>query len=250
MRILKFTLSGPTAFFKKPEVNTYYSFTYGSIHKIALLGIFGSILGLGGYAQMKKEDTYPEFYEKLKHINVSVIPISENRHKGGKRRTANGYLSKKIQCFNNSVGYASKEAGGNLIVKEQWLEWPRWEIYLLLDCMEAEKIADSVLQRKSIYSPYLGKNDHPADIMNYEIFDNAVVKTKSDQIDSLFPKSWAAIDLDDDTDYPFKYEEMLPSALDSEKNLYQCESFVFTNMMITEAKCEIFFVNDKNIVFF
>ena len=41
MEVLRFSLSGKTAFFKKPEVNTYYYFTYGNIHKVALLGIFG-----------------------------------------------------------------------------------------------------------------------------------------------------------------------------------------------------------------
>ena len=39
MKALKFTLSGETAFFKKPDVNTYLYFTYGNIHKIALLGL-------------------------------------------------------------------------------------------------------------------------------------------------------------------------------------------------------------------
>ena len=55
MKALHVTLSGKTAFFKKPEVNTFYYFTYGNIHKVALLGIFGAILGYGGYAQMKAE---------------------------------------------------------------------------------------------------------------------------------------------------------------------------------------------------
>ena len=36
MKALKFTLSGKTAFFKRPEVNTYYYFTFGNIHKVAL----------------------------------------------------------------------------------------------------------------------------------------------------------------------------------------------------------------------
>ena len=74
MKAVKFTLSGKNAFFKKPEVNTYYYFTFGQIHKVALLGMFGAILGYDGYAQKKwtkikkgqsivKE--YPEFYEKL-----------------------------------------------------------------------------------------------------------------------------------------------------------------------------------------
>ena len=100
MEAVKFTLSGRNAFFKKPEVNAYYYFTYSHIHKVALLGIFGAILGYGGYAQKewKKEKKgqsievdYPEFYEKLRHIKVSVVPKNER-----------GYIPKKVQIFNNS----------------------------------------------------------------------------------------------------------------------------------------------------
>ena len=53
MKAIRFTLSGKDAFFKKPEVNSYYYFSYGQIHKVALLVIFGAILGNGGYAQKK-----------------------------------------------------------------------------------------------------------------------------------------------------------------------------------------------------
>jgi len=52
MKILKFTLSGKSAFFKKPDVNSNLYFTYGNVHKIALTGIFGAILGYGGYNSM------------------------------------------------------------------------------------------------------------------------------------------------------------------------------------------------------
>ena len=45
MEILKFNLKGSHAFFKVPEVNTYYYFTYGNIHKVALLGMLGAIMG-------------------------------------------------------------------------------------------------------------------------------------------------------------------------------------------------------------
>ena len=124
MEILKFALSGRTAFFKKPDVNTYYYFTYGSIHKIALLGILGAICGYSGYNRqslgLDKIQTYPEFYEKLKDISIGIVPKNDK-----------GYIPKKIQVFNNSVGYASKELGGNLIVKEQWLENPKWDIYII-----------------------------------------------------------------------------------------------------------------------
>ena len=132
MEILKFKLSGKSAFFKKPEVNTYCYFTYGNIHRVALLGILGAILGYKGYSQMqdilsnkkkkgKLESSYPEFYEKLKDLKIAILPLNNK-----------GIISKKIQIFNNSVGYASKEQGGNLIVKEQWLENPKWEICILL----------------------------------------------------------------------------------------------------------------------
>lgn len=78
-------------------------------------------------------EEYPEFYEKLKELKISVVPENQG-----------GYIQKKVQVFNNSVGYASEEQGGNLIVKEQWLENPIWDIYIMLDCEEAKKIADAL----------------------------------------------------------------------------------------------------------
>ena len=148
MEAVRFTLSGRTAFFKKPEVNAYYYFTYSQIHKIALMGMFGAILGYGGYAQknwqiMKKGQEiaveYPEFYEKLHELKISIVPKNER-----------GYIPKKVQIFNNSVGYASEEQGGNLIIKEQWLENPEWDIYVLIDCDEAEKLAGFLEQSRCI----------------------------------------------------------------------------------------------------
>ena len=151
MEILRFKLSGKNAFFKKPEVNTYCYFTYGNIHKVALLGIFGAILGYSGYTQIqdmikpkrkktKLELSYPEFYERLKDLKVAILPLNEK-----------GNIPKKIQAFNNSVGYASREQGGNLIVKEQWLENPAWEICVLIDCEEAEKLKDAIQNHKCVY---------------------------------------------------------------------------------------------------
>ena len=92
MKALKFNLSGKTAFFKKPDVNSYIYFTYGNIHKIAIMGIIGSCLGLGGYNQQTKEEDYPQFYEKLKDLNIAIIPKNEG-----------GYIYKKVHKFNNST---------------------------------------------------------------------------------------------------------------------------------------------------
>ena len=50
MNILKFNLSGKTAFFRSNEVNEGdLQFTFGHIHKIALMGMLGAILGMDGH---------------------------------------------------------------------------------------------------------------------------------------------------------------------------------------------------------
>lgn len=242
MKILEFTLSGRHAIFKKPEVNAICLYTYGQIHKPALLGIFGAILGYAGYNEMKKADVFPEYYHRLHHTKVSITPNAEK-----------GYFSRKISCFNNSVGYASREQGGNLIVKEQWLEDPSWNIYVQLNHEEAEKLADAVMRSVCVYVPYLGKNDHPADITNAVVKEGAICESAS-SLDCLFPKHVARIDQDADlfggVENPFKYEEALPISLDEETNQYRMERFVYTNMQLSDIAGDIWSVNGKRLTFY
>jgi CRISPR-associated protein Cas5h len=264
MKILKFSLEGKTAFFKKPDVNTYVYFTYGNIHKISLLGIFGAILGYKGYNQMKNDNSlrksnkknsedivFPEFYSRLQNIKISISPKNKN-----------GFIPKKVQIFNNSVGYASKEQGGNLIIKEQWLENPAWDIYLLVDNEESEKISEYILNNKCVYQPYLGKNDHYANIKEAELLEEIHIKEVKDidKIDSLCPKKLFEIDLlaDEPDDFSdeeivenFKYEEQLPIGLDENTNMYILENLLYTNMkLINKDNITIYKVQNKNIAFF
>ena len=101
MQALKFKLSGKTAIFKRPDVNVHCLFTYSHIHKPALLGILGAICGFAGYnsqkahndrciAEKRKTDIldYPEFYEKLKDIKITISPREAT-------------FSTKTQKFNN-----------------------------------------------------------------------------------------------------------------------------------------------------
>lgn len=243
MQALKFTLSGTNAFFKKPEVNTYCYFTYGQIHKVALLGILGSIVGYKGYGY---EGTYPQFYEKLKKLKVSIVP-----------QNPQGYIQKKVQVFNNTVGYASQEQGGNLIVREQWLERPVWDIYVLMESKEAEKIAEMILKRKCVYIPYLGKNDHLADIYDAKIVELESLSCKNAILSCLYIKKDGKLNIaddddeDDEEDIPeFKYEEKLPVGLDSQLNLYEYETFCYTNMKVTLKEKEIFKTEDSTLVFY
>lgn len=240
MEILKFSLSGRNAFFKMPEVNTYYYFTYGNIHKVALLGIFGAILGYKGYSQMTKKDRYPEFYEKLKQLEIAIVP-QEGSH---------AYIPKKVQSFNNTVGYASQEQGGNLIIKEQWLENPKWDIYLKIQDEESKKIKDMILGRRCIFMPYLGSNDHPADIKEAKIIEG-ILETEDEfgRIDSLFPEGTAELDYEEDVLREFIYAEYLPVGLKKETHMYQMRKFICTNRPVLESN-DVYLADKKHLIFF
>lgn len=244
MEILRFTLSGNQAFFKKPDVNTYGYFTFGHIHKVALLGIFGAVLGYSGYNSMRKDDEYPEFYEKLKNLHIAILPVCNK-----------GSFPKKMIEFNNSTEFANKD--GNLIVKQQWIENPKWHIYLAMDCEESKKIADSLLNNKCVYMPYLGSNDHPADISDVCIISGKP-QPNPEHIDSLYLKNTVHMDLSDDEEDWFKYEEMLPIALDNVLNMYIYEKMVFSDIKISKCITDtVYAIQDKfldnkniNIMFF
>lgn len=276
MKILKFTLYGRNAFFKKPDVNSILYYSYGNIHKVALLGMFGAILGYGGYNKMesyiqnikkdkntsKENIEYPEFYNKLKDIKISIVPNND------------GFFEKKVQVFNNSVGYASKEQGGNLIIKEQWLEYPSWDIYFQISDEVSESLADYILNRRSVYIPYLGKNDHMANIDNVKLFegDDIEILKNSSNIDCLFKEGMFEFNNYEDDDYDieyedqddcdedsededyiekFKYQERLPIALENQTNLYIMQKFIFTNMNLSKnSDVEIFKVGNRKIVFY
>lgn len=63
-KLVSFDLKADFGFFKKPDVNEVY-LTYNMIHKPALLGILGAIVGLQGF---QKNAVLPLYYQKLKHL--------------------------------------------------------------------------------------------------------------------------------------------------------------------------------------
>ena len=240
MRFVKFTLKGEHAFFKKPDVNSYIYFTYNQIHKVALLGMFGAILGYKGY-ESQKGKPYPEFYEKLKGLKLAIIP--KNKY---------GIFPKKIQVFNNSVGYASFEQGGNLIIKEQWIEAPEWDIYFAVIDEVSEQLADFILNQKCIYIPYLGKNDHPADILNSISLEGVQTREEGITIHSLMPKDNVELESDFEEEEMeellFRYEEELPTGLKENVNTYELKKLIYTNQPIKESRVPIYEVESKNII--
>ena len=258
MEILHFTLKGQNAFFKKPDVNTYVYYTYGNVHKVALLGMLGAVLGYDGYTkmhgyekqkkQLQPKKSYPEFYEKLKNIKISILPS---------KKFSNGVIPKKVQAFNNSVGYASKEAGGNLIVTEQWLEKPEWEICILLDCEEALKIKEKLCSHKCIYYPYLGKNDHPADIVDVKVEKANQISEKMGKISCFVPEDLGELsNLNNkkkkELKFPisFIYKEALPIDMDGWTNQYIMKKMLYTDGSITVKDTPVYELNDKKRIIF
>ena len=56
---------------------------------------------------------------------------------------------------------------------------------------------------------------------------------------------------EDEEEVPeFKYEEKLPVGIDSHLNLYQYETFCFTNMKVTLKGKKIFKTEDRMLVFY
>ena len=255
--VLKFTLKGPDATIRKPESNNTY-FTYNNVHKIMLLGILGAIIGENGYnynqfvteISKSKKKTLPDFYNNLQSIKIGIVPNSEF-----------GVFNKKVQVFNNSVGYASKEKGNNLVVYEQYLENPSWDIYILLDGSEkSKKIKDYLSNNKCEYIPYIGKNEHFADISKVEILNAEKCSKVSGVINSIFTDNkfeYIEDEFDfnmfDDTnnDIKFEYKEIMPTSLDEDIGYTNFKEFIFTNkeINIDNATC-IYKVADKYIYFF
>lgn len=242
---LKFELKGRSAFFKKPDANTYAYFTYNNIHKIALLGLLGAVLGYGGYTQKdEKKQVYPEFYSRLSDLKVCIIP---NAYRG--------YFSKKIQQFNNSVGYASQEQGGNLIVREQWLEEPSWTIYIKnSDDMTEEfsKLSDSMLGGRCVYVPYLGKNEHPAVIEKCELVK--LEPAQCEYFSCLFPEGieQRGKEVIDEDEGGFIFKEFLPYKMNADLNFYEQREFVFTNYMFKNSVgTDLTFTHgDRRLIFY
>ncbi len=261
MKAISFKLSGKTACFRKPDVNQFAYFTYNNIHKPALLGIFGAILGLAGHIQLanenrrieeenraikKKSDKkplnsgYPEFYEKLKELKLSIVPLAPH-----------GYFSKKIQVFNNSVGYASKEMGGNLIVREQWLENPEWQIIVLDDGSdEYVKLKEYLIENKSVFIPYLGKNDHPAKIDKVQEVElnSSIDGTK---ISSLFIEDKCEISkMPPRGELSYFFKEVSPMRLQKEYHFYEYENLIFTNHKVVQSSSDNIYSFEQENYFF
>jgi len=217
---------------KKFDINEDIYLTYNCLHKPALLGMFGAIVGLKGYYQAFIEDrSEPEYFEKFKNIKIGIQPLN----------SSNGNFVKTVIVYNNSVGYASKETGGNLVVKEQTLISPSYRVYILLNKDEYSlELYNYLKNMEAEFIPYLGKNDFqiswdkPKEYKAIKFnpsssFSISSIFIKEDIVKTHLQESFT-IDVGDENKKAFFiYFERLPIGFSKITKNYELAEFVYTN---------------------
>ncbi|MDD4001134.1 MAG: type I-B CRISPR-associated protein Cas5b [Bacilli bacterium] len=225
-KLISFDLKSDFAFFKKPDYNVGIQLSYNMLHKPALLGILGAIIGLEGYKENEKP---PKYFEKLKHLQIGIMPLNHE----------NGNYQKTVLRYTNGIGYANKD--GNLLVDETMLITPSYRCFLLLDIEQVleKKLYSYILAQQAEYIPYLGKNEFQAWIeepMEYSY--KPLTVDASFSIDSLFVKSGivkeqiVAPEISFDFSLiggSFTYFERLPIGFNEELMQYEMAEFALTD---------------------
>jgi CRISPR-associated protein Cas5h len=253
MKLISFDVASNFGFFRKPETNNTLNVSYNMIHKPAILGLLGAVIGLKGY---EKKDELPEYYQKLSGLKVGIAPLEHD----------SGNFPKTPIKYSNTVGYANK--GSNFLTEELTLIAPKYKVYLLLDdtVVEQQKLYKNIKERKAEYIPYFGKNEFTAWWENFEEyqFELAIISVDQKvQIQTLFIKNqiisansetssaeldFLDFDIVETKENPFMYFERLPVGFDTELMQYKLEEMVFTNYLIknTDRMPNVYQLNNQD----
>lgn len=249
MKLISFDLKADFAFFRKPDTNATINLSYNIIHRPAILGILGAIVGLEGY---KEKKTMPQYYEVLKDIGIGIEPLNHDK----------GNYAKTNIKYSNTVGYANK--GTNFLTEELTLINPEYRIFLLLDEKKKfhQKLGNYIQRGNAEYIPYLGKNEfsawwNAASYKEYH-FSKKEIRNESVKIQTIFQKTNTLKDNIevrhpdlfnfDNTESPFIYFERLPKDFDLSLIQYDLKEFAFSNYQIKNAQTleNLFFVEELN----
>lgn len=207
---------------------------------------------------------YPEFYRELSKLKIGIVPGNKN-------------FLKNIQTYVNSTGFANSsplsdkeismcgyekltkeerkerkekgisadtkpKSGQSLIYKEESLRDPSWDIYIMKGTASDEiylKLKDFILNRKSIYSIFLGKNQYPAEIKNMKIMNVSRCREIS-TIESIFPYNLTTYfgDVGFFSEPSYQNWETLPIGMKPCKNNYIEEKLTWTNKRLGKIPFE------------
>lgn len=221
-------------FLKKPDINESIYLTYNMLHKPVLLGILGAIVGLQGYQVRSR---LPDYYLQLKNIRVGIQPL----------QARNGNFLKSVVEYKNGVGYASQEAGGNLIVREQILVKPAFRCFVELDSEDAlqQRLLESLQHGEADYLPYFGKNEFPLwwdgfHQHEYQPFDFSrdyevatIFKKPREVIKEMVQRKILSPFGMNGGEPKFMTFEELPVGFDEQLLQYEKQPFVYTNFTLS-----------------
>lgn len=245
-KLVSINIKSDFGFLKKPDTNNPIYLTFNMLHKPALLGILGAIIGEKGFQPQEKGKSLemPEYYKKLKNLKVSIAPLEEN----GIAYHENGNFTKTVIKYNNTTGLASEEEGGNLMVTEQVLVAPAFKCWILLNLgNETEaKLYSYLKENKAEYLPYMGKNEFSLWWDKFEEYEFEEFKPDGIfKIDSLFIKEIPVkdgkfeplfqLDISSTQGANYLYFERLPVRYEETKLFqYEYENFAFTNWQLKQ----------------
>ncbi|MDA3918419.1 MAG: type I-B CRISPR-associated protein Cas5b [Deltaproteobacteria bacterium] len=240
MTLISIDLKSDFGFFKKPDINDSIYLTYNMIHKPALLGLFGAVLGLEGHKQYGK---LPDYYVKLENIKIGIQPIGDGQK--------NGNFTKTTVKYNNATGLAS---AGTLNILEQVLIKPAYRIFLELDEDNEDrlKLYRKLENGEAVFIPYLGKNDFSCwweEFKNYRYVTS--VKSDNFKIKTIFCKPAGSrlnnfkkqiafgfiAGMQEKAEPVFSQFERLPTGFSKILKQYrEPQEFVYTNIKFSKTK--------------
>lgn len=233
-KLISIDLKSDFGFFRKPDANNTINLSYNMLHKPALLGIFGAIVGLEGY---KKKGEIPQYYEEFKDLKVGIEPLDHEK----------GNFQKTVIKYSNTVGYANN--GSTYLTEEATLIKPSYRVYVLLK-LEHDKqrlLYQYLKEGKAEYLPYFGKNEFSAWWEMFQEYDyQDVEKPLGDfKIRTLFLKQdvikeQKTVPFFDfmsfwENETPFMYFERLPKDFDTTLFQYDLGDSVFTTFGLKQS---------------
>lgn len=232
MEILKFKLSGQGASFTRPHFNSIIS-SYSHIHKVALLGMLGAIIGIE--KEKNERVGLPKFYKELNSLKISIVP--------NKRKffTTNDFVVE-------STGFCND--GSNYLANYQTLLNPCWDIYIMKnDNKHYENIKEKLIKKEAVYPPYLGRNHWIANISEVEVLKGVITKDIY-QIDSLFIKE--DIQTEENDDFLIKriyFKEFMPVGFHEVLEQYEEKPLVYTNDIVIKSAVDLIDCNGRILYF-
>lgn len=252
MKLISFDLKADFAFFRIPDTNATINLSYNIIHRPAILGVLGAILGLEGYKEKRK---LPQYYEVLKDVRVGVEPLNHDK----------GNYTKTNIKYSDTSGFNNKDKDkfpATRLTEELTLVKPAYRIYLLLDEDNGyqRQLIDNIKDGCAEFIPYLGKNEFTAwwssDSYKEYHFSEEKEPIGSIKIKTIFQKDKVLKNNTevpfpdllnfDNAESPFIYFERLPKDFDLSLIQYDLGEFVFSNYQIKNAQTleNLFFVEE------